>query len=180
MNWCAMDVIRRRCAASRRLPKPSATIPNSPSDASLWSAPGPSRTGWPKSSAVRADVHVVREQGALKIEVRLLDMKRAAVPMGEARQADTIYVASDPGLLSTSNSSFRTATEQVISDDGIATKLVNWEIAKTRPDVIEDVTTHTRYELRSKHGNGAASGERRRPLPHTELQFLEPGSMPFR
>jgi hypothetical protein len=37
----------------------------------------------------------------------------------------------------------------VISDDAIASKLVNWEIAKARPDVIEDVRLQKRYELRS-------------------------------
>ena len=120
-----------------------------------------------KAPELRAEARVFEDGGTLKTEVRLLEMKRTAVPAAEAR-GDTVYVASDRFSFASAdpNPGTRPPVDQMITDDSVVYKLVNWEIAKAHPDVIEDVRTGTRYQLRQEVKPRSAGPNVSLRLPH--------------
>jgi hypothetical protein len=89
-------------------------------------------------------------QGQLKIELRLLDLRKSAASVAEARASGkVVYIRSDRAMNDV-NASVLPSLDQVLSNDNVVSKLVNWEIAKARPDLIEDEATGEHYRLWSQ------------------------------
>jgi hypothetical protein len=89
------------------------------------------------------------EQGQLKIELRLLEFRKSAASAAEAKASGkAVYIRSDRAIIDV-NASVLPSLDQVLSADNVVSKLVNWEIAKARPEVLEDFATGARYRLAS-------------------------------
>ncbi len=87
------------------------------------------------------------EQGELKIHLRLLDFQKSAASAADARiPGKAVYIRSDRAIPDP-NPAIQPALDQVLAGDNIVSKLVNWEIAKARPEVIENAATGAKYRL---------------------------------